>query len=181
MKVLAAQSSPSLCNPMDCSPPDSFVHGILQARILEWVAMSSSGGSSRPRDQTCVSCDSSTAGGFFTAELQGKSTLTVLSKPNYFPKDHFWKSSYRGFQSEFSGECIQSGAFLLTQMVKNPPTMQESQVWSLYGEGPLKKGTHSTILAWRIPWTEEPGRLQTMGFQESDTIERLNHNHQRYK
>ena len=39
MKVLAAQSSPSLCNPMDCSPPDSFVHGILQARILGWVAI----------------------------------------------------------------------------------------------------------------------------------------------
>ena len=41
---------------MDCSPPGSSAHGILQARILEWVAISSSRGSSRPRDQTCVSC-----------------------------------------------------------------------------------------------------------------------------
>ena len=42
--------------PMDCSPPDSSVHGIFQARILEWVAMASSRGSSRPRDGTWVSC-----------------------------------------------------------------------------------------------------------------------------
>ena len=44
------------CDPMDCSPPGSSVHGTLQARIPEWVAFSSSRGSSRPRDQTCVSC-----------------------------------------------------------------------------------------------------------------------------
>ena len=47
---------PTLCNPMDCSPPGSSVHGILQARILEWVAISFSRGSSQPRDQTQVSC-----------------------------------------------------------------------------------------------------------------------------
>ena len=45
-----------LCDPVDCSPPGSSVHGILQARILEWVAISSSRGSSRPRDGTYVSC-----------------------------------------------------------------------------------------------------------------------------
>ena len=49
MKVKVAQSCPTLCNPMDCSPPGSCVHGILQARILEWVAMPSSRGSSRPQ------------------------------------------------------------------------------------------------------------------------------------
>ena len=49
-----------LCDPMDCSPPGSSVHGILQARILEWVAMPSSRGSSRPRDWTWVSSVSST-------------------------------------------------------------------------------------------------------------------------
>ena len=43
------------CDPMDYSPPGSSVHGILQARILEWVAMASSGGSSPPRDGTCIS------------------------------------------------------------------------------------------------------------------------------
>ena len=50
------QSCLTLCDPVDCSPPGSSVHGILQARILKWVAMSSSKGSSRLRDQTHVSC-----------------------------------------------------------------------------------------------------------------------------
>ena len=60
---LFAQSCPILCDPMDCSPPGSSVHGILQARILKRVATLFSRGSSQPRDQTQVSC---TAGGFFT-------------------------------------------------------------------------------------------------------------------
>ena len=50
-----AQSCPTLCDPMDCSPPGSSVHRILQARVLEWVAISFSRGSSRPRDRTQVS------------------------------------------------------------------------------------------------------------------------------
>ena len=56
VKVLVAQSCPTLCNPMDCSPSGSSVHGTLQARILQWVAMPFSRRSSRPRDQTWVSC-----------------------------------------------------------------------------------------------------------------------------
>ena len=51
-----AQSCPALCYPVDCSPPGSSVLGILQARILEWVAISFSRGSSQPRDRTWVSC-----------------------------------------------------------------------------------------------------------------------------
>ena len=50
-----APSCPTLCNPMDCSPPGSLVHGIFQAWILEWVAISFSRGSSQPRDRTQVS------------------------------------------------------------------------------------------------------------------------------
>ena len=52
-------------------------------------------------------------------------------------------------------------------MVKNPPAMQKTQVQSLGREDPLEKEivTHSSILAWRIPWTEEPGGLQSMGLQ----------------
>ena len=52
-------------------------------------------------------------------------------------------------------------------MVKNLPAMQETQVPSLGWEDPLEKeiATHSSILAWRIPWREEPGRLQSMGWQ----------------
>ena len=66
---LVAKLCPALCNNMDCSPPGSSVHGILQDRIPEWIAISSATGSSRPRDQTCISC---TAGGFFTSEPPGK-------------------------------------------------------------------------------------------------------------
>ena len=51
-----AQLCPTLCDPVDCSPPGSSVHGILQARILEWVAIPFSRGSSWPRDRTQVSC-----------------------------------------------------------------------------------------------------------------------------
>ena len=52
-------------------------------------------------------------------------------------------------------------------MVKNPPAVQETQVGSLGWEDPLEKGmaTHSGVLAWRIPWREEPGGLQSMGWQ----------------
>ena len=53
--VLVTQSCLILCDPMDCSPPGSSVHEILQARILEWVAISFSRGSSQPKDQTEVS------------------------------------------------------------------------------------------------------------------------------
>ena len=64
-------------------------------------------------------------------------------------------------------------ASLLAQLVKNLSAMQETQVRFLDGENPLEKemATHSSILAWRSPWTEEPGGLQSMGSQESDTTE----------
>ena len=60
---LVTQSYPTLCDPVDCSPPGSSVMGILQAGIVEWVTMLFSRGSSQPRDQTQVSC---IAGRFFT-------------------------------------------------------------------------------------------------------------------
>ena len=59
----------------------------------------------------------------------------------------------------------QISASLVAQMVKNLPAIQETRVQSLGQEDPLEKGmaTHFSILAWRIPWTEEPGGLQSMG------------------
>ena len=62
------------CDLMECSPLGSSVHGISQVRILVWVAISCSRGSSQPRDQTQVSC---IAGGFFAAEPAGKPTLPL--------------------------------------------------------------------------------------------------------
>ena len=61
----------------------------------------------------------------------------------------------------------QNQASLVAQAVKNLPAVQEAQVPSLGWEDPLEKGmaTHSSTLAWRIPWTEEPGGLQSVGLQ----------------
>ena len=61
----------------------------------------------------------------------------------------------------------------MTQTVKNPPAVQETQVRSMGWEAPLEMGmvTHSSILAWRIPWTEEPGGLSPWCRIESDTTE----------
>ena len=68
-------------------------------------------------------------------------------------------------------------AALVAQTVRNLPAMQETRVQSLGWEDPLEEemATHSIILAWEIPWTEEPGKLQSMGWQESDTTENSNH------
>ena len=61
-------------------------------------------------------------------------------------------------------------ASLVAQMVKNLPALQETQIQSLGQKDPPEKGmaTHSSTLAWRIPWTEEPSRLQSMGQKELD-------------
>ena len=78
---LVARSCSTICDPMDCNPPGSSVHGILQARTLEWVAIPFSGGSSQSRDQTQVS---RTAGGFFTswatreAQREGTNPTQIL-------------------------------------------------------------------------------------------------------
>ena len=85
--VCCAKSPPSrltLCDPVDCSPPGSSVCGILQARILEWVAMpSSSTGSSQPRDQTQVSCLllPALAGGFLSSTSEVAQSCPTLCDP----------------------------------------------------------------------------------------------------
>ena len=73
---LVARLYPTLCDFMNCSPPGSSVHGIFQARTLEWVAMSSSRGSSQPRGGTPISC---WAGRFFMVEPLGKPSCWFLS------------------------------------------------------------------------------------------------------
>ena len=62
--------------------------------------------------------------------------------------------------------------FPVASMIKNPPVMQETQVKSLDQENPLEKGMamHSGVLAWRISWTEEPGRLQSMGHKSQTQL-----------
>ena len=67
--------------------------------------------------------------------------------------------------------CV--GASLVAQLIKNPPKIWETWVESLGQEDSLEKEmtTHSSILAWKIPWMEEPGRLQSMGLKELDRTE----------
>ena len=74
----AAWSCPTLCDSLHCRPPGSPVHGVFQARMLEWVAIPLARGSSQARNRTRVSC---TAGGFFTVEpLAGPSTIWLPHK-----------------------------------------------------------------------------------------------------
>ena len=75
-----------------------------------------------------------------------------------------------GSLSDFRCSHRSAGAALVLQSVKNPSTVQEIQVQFLVQEDPLEKemATHPSSLAWEMPWREEPGRLQSMGSQESD-------------
>ena len=68
---------------------------------------------------------------------------------------------------------------LVAWLVKNLPAKQETRLRSLGREDLLEKemATHSSILAWAIPWTQEPGGLQSRGHKELDTTQRLNHHH----
>ena len=81
-----------------------------------------------------------------------------------------WRKSIEILKLHHTNDLLASPilkASLVAQMVKNLPAMQETWVWSLGQEDPLEKGmaTYSNILAWRIPWTEKPGGLQSMGSQ----------------
>ena len=86
LKVLVSQST--LWDPMNCRPPGSSVHGILQARTLEWVVIPFSGGSSQPRDWTQVSC---IEGRFFTIWAIKEAQLWKRSVSNFWlPWNHYW-------------------------------------------------------------------------------------------
>ena len=96
----------------------------------------------------------------------------IYSKKNgYVSKSETWR--YRHFKdgaqgnSSFIPHLLLFWSSLVAQMVKNMPAMQETEVGSLGWEDPLEKriATHSSILDWRILWTEEPGRLHSIGSQ----------------
>ena len=140
-----------LCDPMDYSPPGSSVPGIFQARILEWVVISFSRESLRPRDQTWVRAS-------LVAQLV-KNLPARQETPVQFLGREDSPGEGRGYALQYSW------ASLAAQLVKNSPAMQEILVQFLGGEDPLKKeqATHSSVLAWRIPGAAEPGGLPSMG------------------
>ena len=118
-----------LFHPMDCSPPGFSVHGIFQARMLEWIAISSSRGSSWHRDQTYIPCIYCTAGRFFTPEPLGKPYSRLI--------------------------LIHSCQIL--------PAVNSIKIWKFYEELEKAMAPYCSTLAWKLPWMEEPGRLQSMG------------------
>ena len=182
---------------MDCSLPGSSVHGIFQARVLEWVAISFSRGPSWPRNWTWVS---HIAGRRFTiwATREAHSFLW-LNNIHIYMYHNFIHSSLGGHLGCFHvlaivilrwilgytyllqfwfPRCVRPAvgllghlavlpwqASLVAQTVKSWPTMRETRVRFLGREDPLEKemAIHSSTLAWKIPWTEEPDRLQPMG------------------
>ena len=139
-----------LYEPTDCSLPGSSVHGIPQARILEWVAISVFRGSSWPRDPTHVSCISLIIVGLFTRWATG--TNDVIFQQTVGLEDTWLERTEMGSSNPLPF------AFL-TQ--KNPPVKKETRVQSLGREDPLEKemATNSIIFAWEIPRTEKPGGL----------------------
>ena len=97
----------------------------------------------------------------FPDSSAGKESAYNAGNPSSIPE------SRRSLREGIGYTLQYSWASLMAQMVKNPPAMQETWVRSLGWEGPPEKGKamHISILAWRIPWTEEPGGLQSMGLQ----------------
>ena len=127
----------TLCNTMDCSLPGSSVHGITQARILEWVAISSSRESSQPRDQTCISHISCITGGFFTH------WSTWEAQPE------IWRIQIKGTglchlgTPDLTTSVWQPGTLLLHLLVILPSLKLETAVpflWVLQYESPLLSG-----------------------------------------
>ena len=149
--MLVSQLCPTLCNLMVCSLPGFSVQGVLQARKLEWVAISSSRGSSQPRGWTLVS---HTAGRFFTIWV----TKNLLVMWETRVPSLGWEDPLEKGMATYSSI---PGASLVAQTVKNLHVTWETWIWSLGQEDSLEKGitTHSSVLAWRIPWTEEPSKL----------------------
>ena len=184
--VLSHFSCVLLCDPTDCIPPGFSVHGISQERILEWVAMPFSRGSSQPKDQTHISYVSCTG----RRVLYHKCHMRECwNKGGAVKKQH----CCRGGQGPGSSREYLWGPQELrlpsSWRVGRwcwPSRLQSTKPWALLTFVPmlcwillcsspfvnmqvrLKKkemATHSSSLAWKIPWTEEAGRLQSVGSQ----------------
>ena len=162
--MLVAQSCLTLCSPMACSPPGSSVHGILQARILEWAAILSSRGSSQPRDRTQVS---HIAGRFFTfwATSNGYewgaiafSGLTCYIFINLTIGGIFWILLHIHTPLQYS--CLENhvdgGArwAAVHGIAKSQTRLSDFNFTFHFHALEKETATHSSVLAWRIPRTE---------------------------
>ena len=135
------ESCSTLCNPVDCSLSGSSVHGILQARVLEWVAVPFSKGFSQPRDRTWLSCIASR---FFTIWATRKAHL-------------------------FAHWCLICLSSLVSQMVKNPPEIQKTWTGLLGQKFSLEKrmATTPSFLPEEVHGQRSLGRLQSRKSQRA--------------
>ena len=126
--------------------------------------MPSSSGSSQPRDQTQVS---RTAGKFFTIWATREAQEYYSGWPISFPGDLLMPGNKLG-SSALQADSLPAELLGKLELYIQ---LQQTRVQSLGGEDPLEEGlaTHSSVLAWRIPWTKEPGRLQSTGLQKNQT------------
>ena len=140
MCAKSLQSCPTLCDPTDYSLPGCSVHGILQARILEWMAMLSSRGLSWPRGRSCP----------------------LYCRQNFFlPFEPLGKPLHK-HHTVFPQLCLASALFWVLHVY--------GRLMPIPGEG---DGTPLQYSCLKIPWTQEPGGLQSMGSQRVNTTERL--------
>ena len=164
-----AQSCPTLCDPIDCSLPGSSIHGIFQATVLEWVAISFSRESSQPRDRTKSPALQADAFHLWVTRAAHKLGLILMGGAKLSKSLIQFSVNGRGCVPSllFTRGQTMVRASLVTQRLNHLPPVWETWVWSLGREVPLEKemATHSTIFTWRIPWTEDPGRLQSTGLQ----------------
>ena len=166
------QSCLTLCDPTGGSPPSSSVHGILQARILDWVTISFSNACMHAQSlQSCPTLcdpmDSSPPGSSVHGILQAR----ILE----------W-GAFLLQQLSLGGVKSYTWASFVAQLVKSLPAMWETWVRSLGWEDPLEEGvaTHSRIPAWRIPTDRGASWASVHGVAELDTTKRLSTAHKSY-
>ena len=156
---------------MDRDAWHAAMHGVAKSwtRLSDWTDLNWTDGSTSspqrpPQDSPVLS------------RLKGFRDLVVV--PGWHPfqlSGARWVIKRKVFKSLLLTEYLISWTSTVAQMAKNLPARWEMWVWSRCWEDPLEKGmaTHSRILAWRFPWTEKPGGLQSMGRKELDTTEQL--------
>ena len=149
--------------PMDCSPPGSSVHGSLQARVLEGVAIPSSRGSSWPRELASL-LSPAFCGRFFINSATWEAQWILDFFLSDVERFLYWD------RLPTIGVSLRSRRGITQWLVQGPRIclpmqMEDMQVWFPGWEDPQEeeRATHCSNLAWKIPWTEEPGTLQSMG------------------
>ena len=154
--MLSCFSCVWLCDSMDCSPLGSSVHGIFQARILEWVAMPFSNGSFLPRDWTHISWISCITGGFFAARPPGKPPISPTcsqKRRKHFRLEKFkvqtYSESLETAEEKIPGECnsLAKGEGGHVQINCGHRTVQEIPcIWRFQDKAVVTLGSHTCLI-----------------------------------